>query len=276
MLPQPYDGNKPYIFISYAHRDSARALPIIERLCAQGYRVWYDQGIDPGTEWDENIAEHVENCGCFVALLSEHYLQSNNCKDELNFARDCEKERLIVYLEDVQLPKGLAMRINRLQAIFKYTYETDEAFFEKLFSTPSLTPCGGAAPIGKSEPQMSEPQKAAPASLAKPSAPPSPALTWASFFACTVGAVAAVVFLLTDPDGWFCLVPFAVALFGGCTALSTTRNRVLGLLCNLFVLTGAVCINMWLFFPLELWGVLIGAPLCSPFVAYAFHWWEKR
>lgn len=68
------------------------------------YRIWYGEGIDPGTEWDENIAEHVENCGYFIALLSKAYMESSNCKDELNYARELEKPRLLVYLEDVQLP----------------------------------------------------------------------------------------------------------------------------------------------------------------------------
>ena len=43
-------------------------------------------------------------------------MKSDNCKDELNFARDLQKERLLVYLENVKLPLGMAMRLNRLQA----------------------------------------------------------------------------------------------------------------------------------------------------------------
>ena len=46
-----YSGNKPYIFISYAHRNSAAVYPIIQRMAADGFRIWYDEGIDPGTEW---------------------------------------------------------------------------------------------------------------------------------------------------------------------------------------------------------------------------------
>ena len=49
VYPNPYKGDRPFLFISYAHKDSERVLPIIRRLMAQGYRVWYDAGIDPGT-----------------------------------------------------------------------------------------------------------------------------------------------------------------------------------------------------------------------------------
>ncbi|MBQ6594703.1 MAG: TIR domain-containing protein [Clostridia bacterium] len=138
---KPYEGSEPYIFVSYAHRDMEAVLPVIQRLTDEGYRVWYDEGIDPGTEWDTNIAVHIERCASFVAFISENYLRSDNCKDELNFARDLEKERLLVYLEDAKLPLGMAMRLNRLQAIHKYTYEDPEDFYGKLLAVPQFVVC---------------------------------------------------------------------------------------------------------------------------------------
>ncbi|MBR5321776.1 MAG: toll/interleukin-1 receptor domain-containing protein [Clostridia bacterium] len=134
----PYNGEKDFIFISYSHKNSSSVLEIVEKLINDGYRVWYDEGIDPGTEWDDFIAEKLEKCGYFIAFISEEYLGSDNCKDELNYARDIEKDRLLVYLTDVKLTGGLAMRLNRLQAIHKYTYSSTDAFLEKLKSTPAL------------------------------------------------------------------------------------------------------------------------------------------
>lgn len=146
--PAPYMGQEKYIFISYSHRDSAQVYPIIGELNRRGYRVWYDSGIDPGTEWDENIAQHINACGYFIAFMSGNYLGSNNCKDELNYARDLEKERLLVYLEDVQLPSGMAMRVNRLQSIFKYVYTDEADFYSKLCTARGIDVCldGAAAP----------------------------------------------------------------------------------------------------------------------------------
>ena len=118
-----YRGNDPYIFISYSHRDGNSVRGIIERMQLDGYRIWFDDGIDPGTEWDENIATHIENCGYFIAFVSNNYIGSENCKDELNYARELSKDRILVYLEAAKLPSGMAMRLNRLQAIHKYTYE---------------------------------------------------------------------------------------------------------------------------------------------------------
>ena len=146
--PKAYTGKEKYIFISYSHRDTNQVYPIITRLAEKGYRVWYDSGIDPGTEWDENIAEHINECGYFIAFISSNYLGSNNCKDELNYARDLEKERLIVYLEDVTLPSGMAMRINRLQSLFRYAYSDENEFYGKLFSAKNIDICLDAPVVG--------------------------------------------------------------------------------------------------------------------------------
>ena len=156
---KPYRGNRPYIFISYAHRDRERIAPILRQLTALRYRVWYDEGIDPGTEWDNNIATHIEGCTFLFAFISANYLQSDNCKDELNFARDLQKERLLIYLEDVKLPLGMAMRLNRLQAIHQYTYSRQEDFYDKLVSVPDLGVCQDPPP------QHAQPSETAPGNL---------------------------------------------------------------------------------------------------------------
>ena len=137
--PAPYRGNEPYIFISYAHKDKEEVCSVLARMQEDGYRVWFDAGIDPGTEWDEVIASHVETCDYFIAFVSHHYLDSENCKDELNYARDLDKKRLLVYLEDVKLPGGMAMRMNRLQSIFKNRYELDEDFYEMLYAADGIS-----------------------------------------------------------------------------------------------------------------------------------------
>ena len=59
----PYKGEEPYIFISYSHRDTAEVYAILERMQKDGYRIWFDEGIDPGSEWDDVIAAHVKECG---------------------------------------------------------------------------------------------------------------------------------------------------------------------------------------------------------------------
>lgn len=134
------DESKPYIFISYSHKDTAKVMKIMNRLKQEGFNVWFDGGIDPGTEWDENIASHVQRCDYFIAFISKGYLASKNCKDELNYSRDLDKDQLLVYLEDVELPGGMAMRMNRIQAIYWNSYDAKniEEAYEKLFSAKGI------------------------------------------------------------------------------------------------------------------------------------------
>ncbi len=138
---KPYDGTEPYIFISYSHKDMDKVFSIISRLQQEGYRVWYDEGIDPATEWDENIAQHIMNSGCLIAFISANYIASNNCKDEINFARDLDKPRLLVYIEQTKLPAGMAMRLMRIQAIHEYKYEDKADFYSKLLSASVISSC---------------------------------------------------------------------------------------------------------------------------------------
>ena len=138
----PYQGTEPYLFLSYSHRNADAAAEAIRYLKSAGFRVWYDEGVIPATEWDENIAQAIENCDYLIALISEAYLSSSNCLDELNYARDRNIPLLLIYLEDVALPSGLAMRLGRLLAIHRYRYDNPAAFYGKVVRAKGLGICG--------------------------------------------------------------------------------------------------------------------------------------
>ena len=130
--PVPYTGNEPYLFISYAHRDRAAVYPILCRMTGMGLRIWFDEGIAPGTTWDDAIARKVEACDGLIAFISDNYVASGNCKDELNFARNKDRPLLLVYLQDTELPPGMDMRLNRIQAIMRYACAGDGELCRKL------------------------------------------------------------------------------------------------------------------------------------------------
>ena len=139
---KPYDGKDPFIFISYSHQDTARVLPIIRRMQQDGYNVWYDEGIDPGTEWDNFIASRIEHCSHFIAMISKNFLDSDNCLDELALSRDLKIKRLLIYLEDITLPTALRMRHGRIQAVHHYSYHNNpEGFYNKLYQTREIEDC---------------------------------------------------------------------------------------------------------------------------------------
>lgn len=137
-----YEGKEPYIFISYAHKDMDKVIPIVERLVKDGYRVWYDEGIAPIETWDDFIAGKVEECEIMLAFISNNYINSSNCMDELNYARDCDKKILRVHVEkNVDLPRGVKMRLNRIQAVFRTDYDNEDNFFEKLYLAKDISMC---------------------------------------------------------------------------------------------------------------------------------------
>lgn len=140
-LTAPYKGNNPYVFVSYSHKNSEEVLSTISRMQQLDFCVWYDRGIEPGSEWDENIASHISGCSYFVAFISKEYLESSNCKDELNYARDMDKPFLLIYLSDIQLPGGMSMRLNRVQAIHKYQYMKETDFYQALVDAEEINIC---------------------------------------------------------------------------------------------------------------------------------------
>ena len=135
------NNNFPFIFISYAHLDIDAVLPVIQALKANNFNVWYDSGIEAGTEWPEFIAEKILDSTVVVAFLSKNSLNSHNCRREINFAIETQKELLVVYLEDLDLTPGMRMQLNTLQAMYKTRSTTDEEFFSAVCQAKILQPC---------------------------------------------------------------------------------------------------------------------------------------
>ena len=67
-----YKGNDPYVFVSYSHRDSLLVFPEIIKIKAQGFNVWYDEGIEAGTEWREELANAIEGAKLVVYFVTGH------------------------------------------------------------------------------------------------------------------------------------------------------------------------------------------------------------
>lgn len=138
-----YEGSEPYIFISYAHKDTDRVLPILDKLSKKGFRIWYDAGIEAGTEWPDYIAEHLEKASCFLSFLSESALASKNCRQEINYAMDLDIPMMIVHLEPLTLTGGLRMRLGLVQAIFYHRHPSLDSFAEELAKARELVSCRG-------------------------------------------------------------------------------------------------------------------------------------
>lgn len=94
-----YEGNKPFLFVSYSHKDSEKVLPFINELFNKKYRVWYDEGIAPGSEWPKNIADHLQSCTGVIIFVSKNSLASPNCENEVVSALNLNKEIIEISLD---------------------------------------------------------------------------------------------------------------------------------------------------------------------------------
>lgn len=137
------EGKKPYLFISYSHEDTAKVVAAIRGLQRLGYRIWYDMGISAGAQWPEDVADHIYGCDAVLAFMTPNAIQSDNCREELFYAKKCNKKILLAYLEKCDLSHGMDMRLGMLQAIERWRCKDDEEFYTRLAKAKNLQPCRG-------------------------------------------------------------------------------------------------------------------------------------
>ena len=147
---EAYSGHEPYVFVSYAHRDAQAVFPEIQRLHQQGFRIWYDEGIDPGNEWPEEIARAVLGCELFVVFVTDNAVASVNVRNEIAYALGRKKPFLAVHLAETKLPPGLELQLGNLQAVLKWKMTT-ESYERKMGKT--LSPSLRQSPDSSEEPR---------------------------------------------------------------------------------------------------------------------------
>ena len=157
---KPYEGDKPYIFVSYAHADNDKVLPVLSDMHRRGYNIWYDEGIEVGSEWQECIASHLADAHLVVAFISNAYMRSDNCRREMHYAQSKKIKTINIFIEETALTPGMELQIGNIFALMKYTYPSDEYFYEKLYGAPLLNSENFADTAPR---PVSEPPKPAPA-----------------------------------------------------------------------------------------------------------------
>ena len=128
-----YEGDDPYVFVSYSHRDEALVNPEIRWLQDHGFNVWYDEGISPGSEWREELGRAIRESSALLFFVSASSVESPHCRREVSDAIDQDIDCLTVYLDDVALPDGLRLSLSGLQAILQFRMSSD-VFRSRLLS----------------------------------------------------------------------------------------------------------------------------------------------
>lgn len=117
--PIAYKGTEPYLFVSYSHFDDHRVYPLIRYLQDHHIRVWYDEGIEIGSEYPRILEGAILNSAAFLQIISSNTVESAFCRKEVGLSLDIKGERktMIAYIEETDLKYGLRLELRNIQRI---------------------------------------------------------------------------------------------------------------------------------------------------------------
>ncbi len=98
------------IFISYKREDQeehGRVAPLAEALRAEGYDVFYDVQIPPGSTWESVLEQKIADARCVLVLWSDHSVGSDWVKEEADIAKAAGK-LIPVFIDRVRAPLGFS------------------------------------------------------------------------------------------------------------------------------------------------------------------------
>jgi hypothetical protein len=137
ILNQPFDayeGDEPFIFVSYKHVDYEKVYPVIDAFHNAGINIWYDAGLPIGRNYDIQIAKHIMKSSLFVTFITEEAIKCSGNEDdylikELSVAIHLGKKCLPIYLDKVDLDGFYLMHYLHKQSILKFEYNDNEDMF---------------------------------------------------------------------------------------------------------------------------------------------------
>lgn len=137
-----YNGNRPYIFISYSHKDAAKVVPLISAMQEHGFRVWYDREIEGGSEWSNYVKNHLKNCTAFIVFASHNSMASKECLDEIDYAKRNGKTSVMVFLgKEIPLHRTVEVQTARFHRMKHADREGSGAFVAQLREVEKLSIC---------------------------------------------------------------------------------------------------------------------------------------
>ena len=87
-----FDENNKYYFLSYSRADYPRLEPIFYAMQRRGIRIWTDQQIPSGEDWDTMIARKIRKSSSFLMFISQNTFEK-------------ERKNSYVYKEYMQAKK---------------------------------------------------------------------------------------------------------------------------------------------------------------------------
>ncbi len=147
------------IFISYSSKNRAIVDQLVTWLTNAGYDVHYDQQLETGQQWWDEILLNIQQCDIFIFALSPEYLDSYPCDLEYRYAQGLNRHLLPLMITPVnfgQVPASIAL--TQTQDLTRFSTDAKPLaklihILNKLAQTPlvfpSQMPPKPPAPINK-------------------------------------------------------------------------------------------------------------------------------
>ena len=159
-----YEGNKPFVFISYSSKDRDWVRSKLEQLSNLNVRIWYDDGTHGGEEWNTTIETHIKRCTLIILFATPNSLSSSFVKRELSIGHDTLGKPVLPIFNKKDgyrrlLPDGM-LWLDTLQCRFLDT--TDLSRIAKKDIPSSCKGDGAPSPAPPSSPAPSSPSSHTP------------------------------------------------------------------------------------------------------------------
>lgn len=130
-----YEGNEPYIFISYSHADTDEVYTFLKYIEREKFRIWYDDTMEIGEDFRAELRTKIEGCSAFLLFISKASMNSKYCGMEIITAFKNNKKIYPVYLDEtVEIPPALKMILENIQHVKGYSRSSLDKYVQKLIS----------------------------------------------------------------------------------------------------------------------------------------------
>ena len=106
------------VFISYSHKDRDRVQAYLQKMCERSIPFWYDSRLLAGSNFNNEIANHIHACDVLVLFLSQASADSWYVPDEVTLARNDRKHIFIIQLDrQIDMPSGLELNLVNINRV---------------------------------------------------------------------------------------------------------------------------------------------------------------
>jgi hypothetical protein len=123
---------KPFVYAVFHGADNAKAQEVLENLCAKGYLVWYEDS------FGRRSKKRMEKATLVMLFMSRAASADDSVNAAISFAAMKNIPILTIYLAQTELTPAQKLQLNTYQGLMKYSFESEEFFYEKLYGSSAM------------------------------------------------------------------------------------------------------------------------------------------